>query len=146
MRRRIISVTLLAIVTVIVLAVIWVVHVASVAPVSRVESVVLQPPPRPDQPTVRNPANERLANLTSTEQARELGKKIGRGCAGVLAFPMGLGDHDADRGDAYWSIRCADGASYAIAIHPDPAGSISVLSCEAMRQAGRDCFKPLPPD
>jgi hypothetical protein len=146
MRRRIISWALLAIVTVAVLAVIWVVHVASVAPVTPVESIVAQAPPRPDQPAVRNPANERLANLTSTEQAVVLGKKIGRGCDGIVAFPMGIGHHDADRGDAYWSVRCADGASYAVTIHPDAAGTISVLSCEAMRQAGRECFKPLPSD
>jgi hypothetical protein len=139
-----INVVLLAILAVAVIAVVWVIHVASVAPVTPVGSVITVAPPRPDQPSVRNPANERLANLTSTEQAVVLGKKIGRGCAGVLAFPMGIGDHDADRGDAYWSVRCADGASYAVTIHPDAAGSISVLSCAAMRQAGRECFKPLP--
>jgi hypothetical protein len=74
-----------------------------------------------------------------------LGKVIGHGCTGVVAFPMGIGRHDADRGDAYWSVRCADGKSYAVALHPDQAGSVSVLGCDAMQSAGMECFKRLPP-
>jgi hypothetical protein len=144
MRRKIIGTALIAIPVILVLAVLWVVHVASVAPVTHVAAVIPETPARPVQPAYDNPANRQLADLTSTEQAAVLGKKIGHGCDGIVAFPMGFGSHDADRGDAYWSVRCADGASYAVVLHPDKAGTASVLSCDAMRQAGRECFKPLP--
>ncbi len=149
MRRTLIGVTLLAILAVIAIAAVWITHVAEVAPVTAVPPVrgivSLEPPPRPDATRSDNPANARLADLTSTEQAVVLGKLIGHGCTGVVAFPMGIGRHDADRGDAYWSVRCADGKSYAVALHPDQAGSVSVLGCDAMQSAGMECFKRLPP-
>ena len=66
------------------------------------------------------------------------------GCDGVFAFGMGLGRHDADKGDAYWSVHCGDGKSYAVALHPGQIGGASVLGCDAMRSAGMDCFKRLP--
>ncbi|HZB91866.1 MAG TPA: hypothetical protein VE397_10520 [Stellaceae bacterium] len=144
MRRTIIGAALLAILVVAVIAGVWIAHVAAVAPVTPVHDIVVPPPPRPENLDSGNPANDRLANLTSTEQATVLGKKIGHGCTGIAAFPMGIGRHDADRGDAYWSVRCADGESYAVALHPDKAGSVSVLGCDAMHSAGMDCFKRLP--
>jgi hypothetical protein len=148
MRRTLIGVTLLALVTAIAVVAVWITHVAEVAPVTAVppvRGIVSLEPPRPDVPRADNPANARLADLPSTEQAVVLGKVIGHGCTGVVAFPMGIGRHDADRGDAYWSVRCADGKSYAVALHPDQAGSVSVLGCDAMQSAGMACFKHLPP-
>ncbi|HWI28354.1 MAG TPA: hypothetical protein VN668_15380 [Stellaceae bacterium] len=145
MRRKIIGGVLLVILAAAIVAVIWIVHAASVAPVTRVAGIVAVAPPRTDAPNIPNPANERIANLTSTEQAAVLGKAIGRGCTGVAAFPMGIGSHDADRGDAYWSVKCADGKSYAVTLHPDKAGTVGVLDCDAVHAAGITCFKHLPP-
>ena len=148
MRRTLIGVTLFALLATVAIAAVWITHVAEVAPVTSVppvRGIVSLEPPRPDVPRAANPANEKLADLPSTEQAVVLGKVIGLGCTGVVAFPMGIGRHDADRGDAYWSVRCADGKSYAVALHPDQAGSVSVLGCDAMQSAGMECFKRLPP-
>jgi len=143
-RRTIIGWVLLAIVAVAAGAIVWIAHLAALAPVSPVRNAVNEPLAHPDVPTTGNLANDRLARLPSTEQAVVLGKDVGQGCAGVLAFAMGFGKHDADRGDAYWSVRCADGKSYAVALHPGPAGGASVLGCDAMRSAGMECFKRLP--
>ena len=145
MRRKLIGGALLVILAAVSVSVIWIVHAASVAPVTRVAGAVALAPPRPDALSIPNPANQRIANLTSTEQAAVLGKAIGRGCTGVVAFPMGIGWHDADRGDAYWSVKCADGKSYAVTLHPDKAGTASVLECDALHAAGITCFKHLPP-
>jgi hypothetical protein len=145
MRRTIIGWALLAIIAAAVGLIVWIVHLAALAPVSPVRNAVSEPAPHPDLPTSGNIANDRLANLPSTEQAVLLGKDVGAGCEGVLAFPMGFGRHDADKGDAYWSVRCADGKSYAVALHPDKAGGVSVLGCDAMQSAGMECFKRLPP-
>jgi hypothetical protein len=145
MRRRLIGGALLAILVALTLTIAWVAHLAALAPVTPVRDSVVVAPPLTDALGSTNPANARLANLPSTEQAIVLGKDIGAGCDGVMAYPMGIGRHDADRGDAYWSVRCADGKSYAVALHPDKAGSVSVLSCDAMEAAGMACFKHLPP-
>lgn len=145
MRRTIIGWALLAIVVAAGWSILWIVHVAALAPVSPVRHPVSEPTARSDARSSGNTANDRLANLPSTEQALLLGKDIGRGCEGVVAFAMGFGRHDADKGDAFWSVKCADGKSYALALHPDTAGGVSVFDCDAMRAAGMDCFKRLSP-
>jgi hypothetical protein len=145
MRRTIIGWGLLAIILSAIAAIAWVVHVAAVAPVSPVLDPVAQPTPRPDLRRSGNVASDRLALLPSTEQARILGRDVGQGCDGAVAFPMGFGRHDADKGDAYWSVRCADGRSYAVALHPGETAGVSVLGCDAMRSAGMECFKRLSP-
>jgi hypothetical protein len=143
-RRIIIGWSLLAIIVVVVGAGFWIAHLAALAPVSPVRNPVNEPLPRPDLPVTGNIANDRLANLPSTEQALLLGRDVAQGCDGTVAFAMGLGHHDADKGDAYWSVRCADGREYAVALHPGAAGGASVLGCDAMRSAGMECFKRLP--
>ncbi len=144
LRRKIIGGALLAILVALVLTGAWIAHIAALAPVTAVRGTVALAPPRPDVPSTGNRANDRLADLPSTEQALVLGKKIGQGCVGTVAYPMGIGHRDADRGDAYWSVKCADGKAYAIALHPDQEGSASVLGCDAMDSAGMPCFKHLP--
>ncbi len=144
MRRIVIGWVLAAILVAVVVAAVWVARLAELAPVTRVPDTVALQPPRSDVTSSGNPANDRLADLPSTEQAVVLGKMIGRGCAGVIAYPMGIGRRDADRGDAYWSVRCADGQNYAVVLHPDKAGTVSVLGCDAVKAAGIECFKRLP--
>jgi len=145
MRRLIIGWVLLASIVIAVGAAVWIARLAEIAPVSPVPATVALQPPLTDVPNSANPANERLANLTSSEQAVELGKLIGRGCTGIIAYPMGIGRGEANRGNAYWSVRCADGNNYAVVLHPDKAGTVSVLGCDALRDAGIECFKRLPP-
>lgn len=144
LRRTVIGWVLLAIIVSTAGAILWIAHLAALAPVSPVRDAVTQPALRPDLPITGNIANDRLETLPSTEQARLLGRDVGQGCDGVFAFAMGLGHHDADKGDAYWSVRCADGRTYAVALHPGAAGGASVLGCDAMRTAGMECFKRLP--
>jgi hypothetical protein len=145
MRRTIIGWALLAIILAAIGSGLWIARLAEQAPVSPVLNSVTLPPPRPDVPTSGNLANDRLSNLPSTEQAILLGRDVGQGCNGVLAFSMGMGRHDADKGDGYWSVRCADGRNFAVTLHPG-TGGVSVLSCDAMRSAGMECFKRIAPD
>ena len=144
MRRVIIGWGMAAILLAIVIAGIWVWNLAQQAPTSPVRAHIEQAPPRPEVPSSGNPANDHLASLPSTEQAVLLGRAVGPDCKGVLAFPMGIGKRDADRGDAYWSVRCEKGDSHAVAIHPDKTGSTTVFSCDAAKAAGMECFKRIP--
>jgi hypothetical protein len=144
MRRVIIGWGMAAILLAVLVGIAWVWNLARQAPTSPVRAHVVQEPARPAVPTSGNPANDHLATLPSTEQALLLGRAVGADCQGTMAFPMGIGRRDADRGDAYWSVRCADGASYAVAIHPDKGGSTTVFNCNAVKAAGLECFKRIP--
>jgi hypothetical protein len=117
-------------------------HLAAVAPTSPVRGKPEAAPARPDAPpAAAGGFREHLAQLPSTEQAVLLGKLVGADCAGEIAFPMGGGKRDADKGDFYWSLKCADGRSYAIALHPGPAPSASVFGCDVIKSAGMTCFR-----
>jgi hypothetical protein len=144
MRRVMIGWGIAAVLMAVLIAVGWVWSLAQQAPTSPVRSHIVPEPPRPEIPTSGNSANDHLASLPSTEQALLLGRAVGPNCKGVLAFPMGFGKRDADRGDAYWSVRCAEGGSYAVAVHPDKTGSTTVFGCDAAKAAGMECFKRLP--
>jgi hypothetical protein len=117
-------------------------HLAAVAPTSPVRGKPEAAPARPDAPNAGGGGfRERLAQLPSTEQAVLLGKLVGADCAGELAFPMGEGQRDADKGDSYWSLKCTDGRSYAIALHPGAAANASVFGCDVIKSAGMVCFR-----
>jgi hypothetical protein len=145
MRRVVIGWVLAAIFVAVLVAIAWVWNLAREAPTSPVRSQIEQAPARPELPSSGNAANDRLADMPSTEQALVLGRAVGAKCKGTAAFPMGIGKRDADRGDAYWTVRCADGDAYAVAVHPDKTGSTTVFSCAAAKAAGIECFKRLPP-
>lgn len=84
-----------------------------------------------------NAAQDMLIAYTESEQAAFLGMAVGEGCVGTQAFFMGM-DH---KNDAFWSLRCADGQSYGVEIHPDSTGSTQVLECSILKAvAGTDCF------
>ena len=144
MKRAIIGWILTALVTGFALFGLWVWQLASRAPTSPVASQFRESATHPDIPNTGNDAQDRLAAMPTPEQALFLGKMVDPSCVGVRAFAMGLGKHDADKGDAYWSVQCGDGKSYAVAFHPDKAASSNVLSCAAMQAAGMECFKRLP--
>ena len=62
--------------------------------------------------------------------------------SGYLAFYMGFGDagSGAGAGDGFWSIRCTDGRSFEVEVHPD--GTSNVLECAVLEavHAGH-CFR-----
>ena len=119
-------------------------RLAEEAPTSRVITTIGDTTPRADASGPGNAADDRIANLPTTEQALVLGKSVGPSCGGEFAFFMGTGRRDADRGDAYWSVRCADGQSYAVVLHVDKTRAASVLGCDVIKAAGMECFKHLP--
>ena len=123
------------------LALLAVGHLASVAPTSAVRGKPEQATLRPDTPQAAGDWRERLAQLPSTEQGAVLGKMVGADCAGELAFFMGEGARDADKGDRYWSVKCADGRTYALALHPGAAANASVFGCDVIKSAGMTCFR-----
>jgi hypothetical protein len=117
-------------------------YLAAVAPTSPVRGKPEAAPGRPDAPVAGGGGfRERLAQLPSTEQGAVLGKLVGADCAGELAFFMGEGARDADKGDRYWSVKCADGRSYALALHPGAAANASVFGCDVIKSAGMTCFR-----
>jgi hypothetical protein len=117
-------------------------HLATVAPTSAVRGKPGEATLRPDIPAGSSDAwRERFAELPTTEQAVRLGKMVGADCAGELAFAMGEGVRAADKGDLYWSVKCGDGRSYAVALHPGPANTASVFGCDVIKSAGMTCFR-----
>ena len=91
-----------------------------------------------DEAPARNVANDRILSLTKQQQARILGSAVGKSCVGKSAFFMGLGDE----GSAFWSVRCANGRTYVVAIAADDAGTTSSASCSTFKaKAHVDCFK-----
>jgi hypothetical protein len=116
-------------------------HLAAVAPTSAVRGKPGEPTLRPDAPATSAAWRDRFAQLPSPEQAVVLGRMVGADCAGELAFAMGEGTRAADKGDQYWSVKCGDGRSYAVALHPGPAANASVFGCDVIKSAGMTCFR-----
>lgn len=88
-----------------------------------------------------NPMNDRLLTLPPTRQAQVLGNSLHKGCVGVAAFPMGVTATGKGKGNAYWSVRCKNGKSYAVQIAPDAKGTAVVEDCRALQGTGTACFK-----
>jgi hypothetical protein len=88
-----------------------------------------------------NPANEELLRLPAPERAEKLARAISRWCIGTEAFLMGVVGAGPGRGNAYWSLRCADGTSWAIQI--DPQAGVTAIACDefAVAAPGKECFK-----
>jgi len=99
----------------------------------------------------QNGANDYLMTLSPNEQAKMLGKVVGEGCRGKIAFYQGSADDHAPRQneipplsghehDAIWSVKCANGKSYSIGVHPKGDGQ--VIECSALEalHAGQ-CFR-----
>ena len=92
-------------------------------------------------PSSVNKANDKLLQLSPPERAAMLARAVGRWCVGTEAFPMGVEASGKAAGNAYWSLRCADGAAWAIQI--DPLANIDAVGCDTFKQlgAGKECFK-----
>ena len=88
-----------------------------------------------------NPANAELLKLPAAERAAKLARSISRWCIGTEAFPMGVVGAGPGRGNAYWSLRCADGTEWAVQI--DPQAQTTAILCDTFKFAapGMECFK-----
>ena len=88
-----------------------------------------------------NPANEELLRLSPPERAEKLARAISRWCIGTEPFLMGVIGAGPGRGNAYWSLRCADGTDWAIQI--DPEAEVTAIGCDEYKKAapGKECFK-----
>src|ERR1700733_13053620 len=104
---------------------------------------------------VKNPANDSLLAMSPQQQADILGKIVGEGCQGKMAFYQGtmsnLPQPNDDRrpqlpvppehgNDAFWNVMCKNGRSYSIEVHPD--GSNNVVDCHHVKMFHLgECFK-----
>ena len=89
----------------------------------------------------RNPPNDELLKLPPPERASRLARAVGNWCIGTEAFPMGVLTSGPGEGNAYWSLRCADGSAWAVQI--DPLAEVTAIGCDSFNQlaVGRECFK-----
>lgn len=88
-----------------------------------------------------NPMNDRLLSLPQARQAQVLANSLRKSCVGVAAFPMGVTATGKGKGNAYWSVRCKNGKSYAVQIAPDAKGTAVVEDCRVLQGTGTACFK-----
>ena len=90
-----------------------------------------------------NPTHDGLLAQPPAEQAKALAKKVGKGCVGTSAFPMGVVSTAKFKSLAYWSVSCQDGRNFAVQIAPDAKGTAQVADCRALEGSGKECFKKL---
>lgn len=88
-----------------------------------------------------NPAHEKLEKLAPAERAGVLARAVGQWCIGTETFLMGLVTAGTGKGNAYWSLRCADGTTWAIQV--DPLAEVAAIDCDSFKAAGagKECFK-----
>jgi hypothetical protein len=88
-----------------------------------------------------NPANDKLVKMAPPERAATLAGAVGHWCIGTEAFPMGVTTAGPGAGNAYWSLRCADGTAWAVQI--DPLAEVTAIDCDSFKEngAGKECFK-----
>ena len=88
-----------------------------------------------------NPAHDKLLRLSPPERAAKLAEAVGGWCIGTETFLMGLVTAGTGVGNAYWSLRCADGATWAVQI--DPLAELVAIDCESFKEngGGKECFK-----
>jgi hypothetical protein len=89
----------------------------------------------------RNEFSESVERMKPPERAAHLAQIVGFWCVGTETFLMGVADTGPEEGNAYWSVACLNGASYAIQI--DPLGRLVTIPCNILADAGkgRECFK-----
>jgi hypothetical protein len=89
----------------------------------------------------RNDFSEQLERMKPAERAARLAELVGYWCVGTETFLMGVADTGPETGNAYWSVACLDGNSYAVQI--DPLGRPVAIPCSVLADAGKgkECFK-----
>jgi hypothetical protein len=88
-----------------------------------------------------NPASDKLEKLAPAERAGMLARAVGNWCIGTETFLMGIVTAGTGQGNAYWSLRCADGSSWALQV--DPLAGVTAIDCDTFKEngAGKECFK-----
>jgi hypothetical protein len=88
-----------------------------------------------------NPANDKLAKMSPPERAGVLARAVGHWCIGTQTFLMGVETTGAAAGNAYWSLRCADGTAWAVQINL--LAEIVAIDCDSFKEngGGKECFK-----
>ena len=88
-----------------------------------------------------NPANDQLLRLKPAERAARLAHAVGNWCIGTDAFLMGVVAEGPAEGNAYWSLRCADGTAWAVQV--DPLAEVTAIDCESFKESslGKECFQ-----
>ena len=88
-----------------------------------------------------NSPNDELERLPPDEQAARLAHAVGHWCIGTEAFLMGVEREGRAKGNAYWSLRCADGTAWAVQV--DPRAGVTAIDCASFDQSalGKACFK-----
>ena len=98
-----------------------------------------------------NRENDYLLSVSPDEQAKLLGKVVGKSCIGTKAFYQGGADvqhvkpnqapaMSGHEHDAVWNLKCSNGKSYVVLIFPD--GKSQTLPCSSMAAAGGGkCFE-----
>lgn len=88
-----------------------------------------------------NPASDKLEKLAPAERAGVLARAVGNWCIGTETFLMGVVTAGTGQGNAYWSLRCADGSTWAIQV--DPLAAVTAIDCDTFKGAGagKECFK-----
>jgi hypothetical protein len=89
----------------------------------------------------RNDFNTAIEKMAPADRAAHLADIVGIQCVGTQAFLMGVAASGAEEGNAYWSVACLDGSSYAIQL--DPLGRAVTVPCSVLADSGkgRECFK-----
>ena len=88
-----------------------------------------------------NRINQELLRLSPEERLPRLAHLVNPWCIGTEAFPMGELTSGPGEGNAYWSLRCADGSTWAVQI--DPLAEVTAIDCATFKHAGqgKECFK-----
>jgi hypothetical protein len=88
-----------------------------------------------------NPFNDKLLSAEPAQRAAMLAGVVGHWCIGTETFLMGLVTAGRGAGNAYWSVRCVDGSTWAVQI--DPLGEFTAIDCASYQAngAGKECFK-----
>jgi hypothetical protein len=89
----------------------------------------------------RNSTSELLERLKPEERDARLAQMVGFFCVGTQSFLMGVADSGPETGNAYWSIACLNGNSFAVQL--DPLGRVVTVPCSVLADTGKgkECFK-----
>jgi len=74
-------------------------------------------------------------NATPAARAAKLAGVVGHWCIGTETFLMGVVAEGPGEGNAYWSLRCADGSEWAVQV--DPLAEVTAIAVEYGLHEGR---------
>jgi hypothetical protein len=89
----------------------------------------------------RNDFSDEIERMPRAARDAHLAQIVGFWCVGTQTFLMGVAETGPEEGNAYWSVACLDGTTYAIQI--DPLGRPVSIPCSVLADTGKgkECFK-----